>query len=93
MAAKSALLFIVVLIFGTVDQSTSNSQLENVQFPFDLPKGIGPWMRPSVGEVWPKPQLQKSTDNIMILRPNHFKFQVILLLALLFFQLLELKWY
>lgn len=75
MTTNASLLFLLVFAL-TTGWATSNSQLKNVKFPFDLPKGSGPWTRPSVGEVWPKPQLQKSTSNFMILRPNTFKFQV-----------------
>lgn len=70
-------LFALCLLFGCV---ASNSQMKNVKFPFDLPKGNGPWIRPTVGQVWPQPQLQQPTSNFMILRPNEFKFEVIFLL-------------
>ena len=49
---------------------------KNLQFPFDLPKGYGPWVHPTAGQVWPKPQMQDTSDNFMILRPSTFQFQV-----------------
>lgn len=75
MATSSSFsLFALFLLFGCV---ASNSQMKNIRFPFDLPKGNGPWIRPTVGQVWPQPQLQQPTSNFMILRPNEFKFEVI----------------
>lgn len=31
----------------------------SLRFPFDLPKGNGAWIRPTVGQIWPKPQLEQ----------------------------------
>lgn len=63
----------IILIAGWAESSTRNS---NLRFPFDLPKNYGPWIRPTVGKIWPHPQLQESSDNFMVLRPNSFQFQV-----------------
>lgn len=67
---------ICLLLLLTVGWAESNSQKANPRFPFHLPKGSGPWIRPTVGQVWPQPQLQQPTKNFMILRPDHFQFQV-----------------
>ena len=64
----------LLLIVGWAE---SNTQKTNLRFPFDLPKGYGPWIRPTVGQIWPQPQLQQSTNNFMVLRPSNFEFQVI----------------
>ena len=63
--------FLLVLVAGLT------AALEkNLKFPFDLPKGYGPWVHPTAGQVWPQPQLQNTSSNFMVLRPNVFKFQV-----------------
>lgn len=51
---------------------------KNLQFPFDLPKGYGPWVHPTAGQVWPQPQMQDTSNDFMVLRPNIFQFEVIL---------------
>lgn len=77
--ATYGLSFLFLLLF--IGWVTCNSQVKNIKFPFDLPKGGGPWIRPTVGQVWPQPQLQQPTGNFMVLRPNTFKFQVEIHLA------------
>ena len=49
---------------------------KNLHFPFDLPKGSGPWIHSTVGQIWPQPQFQEPSNSFMILRPNTFQFQV-----------------
>lgn len=71
MELKLSLLLLITI--GLVD---SESGKTNLRFPFDLPKGFGPWLHPTVGQVWPQPHLQESTNNFMVLRPNSFEFQV-----------------
>ena len=52
---------------------------KNLKFPFDLPKGYGPWVHPTAGQVWPQPQMQNNSNSFMVLRPNVFQFQVCLI--------------
>lgn len=61
--------FLVLLVFLAVQLHPS------LPYPFTLPDS-GRWVIPTVGEVWPKPQQQTSTENIFILRPSTFQFQV-----------------
>jgi len=49
---------------------------KNLKFPFDLPKGYGPWVHPTAGQVWPQPQMQNNSNSFMVLRPNVFQFQI-----------------
>lgn len=70
------IIFLFLLLDFLVGWAESNSQKSNLRFPFDLPKGNGAWIRPSIGQIWPQPQLQQSTNNFMVLRPNDFKFQI-----------------
>ena len=44
--------------------------------PFVIP-WYGRWILPTVGEVWPKPQQQTSSETFFILRPTMFQFQVL----------------
>ena len=45
-------------------------------YPFTLPKGAGPWVHPTSGQIWPKPQFQTSSPSFLILRPSLFQFEV-----------------
>jgi len=47
-----------------------------VGYPFDVPKLPGPWVHPTEGSIWPQPLNQTSSSVFMILRPNHFLFQI-----------------
>ncbi len=70
------LLFFISPAVKAENVKAANVSQAELTFPFDLPKGYGAWTRPTSGEVWPKPQLQKSFDSFMVLRPNFFQFQV-----------------
>ena len=71
MLLKTLLLLLIVAL------AKSNTTLStNLGFPFDLPKGFGPWIRPTVGTIWPHPQLQQSSSDFMVLRPTIFQFEV-----------------
>lgn len=43
--------------------------------PFVIP-WYGRWILPTVGQVWPKPQQQTSSETFFVLRPTMFQFQV-----------------
>lgn len=68
------MLLLLLLFSGSAECFSSN--LTKLQFPFDLPKGLGPWIRPTSGKVWPEPQQIESTNNFFVLRPNAFRFQI-----------------
>ncbi len=53
------IIFLFLLLDFLNGWAESNSQKSNLRFPFDLPKGEGPWIRPSIGQIWPQPQLQQ----------------------------------
>ncbi|XP_071534652.1 beta-hexosaminidase subunit alpha-like [Panulirus ornatus] len=36
-----------------------------------------PTVTPSVGQVWPRPQMMKTEDTYMVIRPNTFKFSTV----------------
>lgn len=44
--------------------------------PFVIP-WYGRWILPTVGQVWPKPQEQTSSETFFVLRPTTFQFQVL----------------
>lgn len=75
MAIKSVS-FLLLLLDFSLGLAEPDFQKANLRFPFDLPKGNGAWIRPTVGQIWPKPQLEQSTDNFMVLRPSDFHFQI-----------------
>ena len=42
------MLLLLLLFSGSAECFSSN--LTKLQFPFDLPKGLGPWIRPTSGK-------------------------------------------
>ena len=65
--------FVLLMVDGWAEPIIQEA---NVRSPFNLPKGYGPWIRPTVGQIWPQPQLQQSNNKFMVLRPSNFLFQV-----------------
>ncbi|KAK2704849.1 beta-hexosaminidase subunit alpha-like [Artemia franciscana] len=51
--------------------------LDTEDFPFNLPKGSGPWIRPTVGNPWPFPQQWKTSNEFLVIRPNLFQFKTL----------------
>jgi hypothetical protein len=41
-------LLLLLILFSSTECFSSN--LTKLQFPFDLPKGLGPWVRPTIGK-------------------------------------------
>ena len=40
------------------------------------PVTSGPWVRPTKGQIWPKPRYQITNEDFVEVDPNNFKFEV-----------------
>ena len=65
-------LFTFYIGFGSVDVQANDGG----DFFRPKPEQAGAWVTGTQGEIWPKPLLQNSSDNYLIVHPKTFKILV-----------------